>query len=66
MCYLNVSLTGLCVRLVGDRECHPTEADVFEVVADDELLIQRDVAIDLLNDGPFVAGDGPVCDMRNN
>lgn len=65
MSYLDVSLTGLCVRLVGDRECHPTEADVFEVVADDELLLQWDVAIDLLYDGPLVAGDRPICDVRN-
>ena len=59
MSHLDISLTGVRVRLVGDRECHTAEADVLEVVADGEHLLERDVASDLLYGGPLVAGDRP-------
>ena len=56
---MDESLTGVSVRLVGDDQRHPAITDVLEVGAGDELLLQGDVASDLLPNGALVTGDWP-------
>ena len=57
--YLDVSLTGVSVRLVGDGQSDPAVADVLEEVADDKLLLEGHVASYLLCGRALVAGDWP-------
>ena len=58
--YLNVSLAGVRVCLVGDGEDDPAEADVLHLVAGDELLLQLHVARDLFSEVSLVTRDRPT------
>ena len=58
--YLDVSLAGGRICLVGDGEADSAEADVLHLVAGDELLLQLHVARDLFSEVGLVTGDRPA------